>query len=337
VDPPTGLPAAHAGAIAAAPKTEHHLHLEGALPYDVLHQWQPSRVPADPPFRAPGFRFASFEQFDTTLLGHATAWFTTAERYHEAARIVLSRLAAQQVRYVELSFHLPIAPLIGVPAREILDAITAAASGDIELRVFAAMRRDSYNSPLQATIDDLPSWDDLAGVDLHGPETLPTQAWSARVWHAAAAAGKITKCHAGEFDGPLRVREAIEVLGVRRIDHGTRAAGDPEVLALAADHGVVFDMCPASNVHLQVVADLAAFPLQAITAAGVPVTISTDDPLLFPETLTATHQALAAHLGLTPAESRDLLAAGHTAADITDSQREQWLADLTTAFRPTLT
>jgi adenosine deaminase len=76
-------------------------------------------------------------------------------------------------------------------------------------------------------------------------------------------------------------------------------------------------------------------PLQAITAAGVPVTISTDDPLLFPETLTATHQALAAHLGLTPAESRDLLAAGHTAADITDSQREQWLAELNAAFHPT--
>ncbi len=123
---------------------------------------------------------------------------------------------------------------------------------------------------------------------------------------------------------------------MRRIEHGTRAAGDPDVLALAADRGVVFDMCPASNVHLQVVADLAAFPLRAITAAGVPVTISTDDPLLFPETLTATHQALAAHLGLTPAESRDLIAAGHTAADITPTQRAQWLADLSTAFRHAL-
>ncbi len=77
--------------IQALPKTETHLHVEGALPYELLVALDPARWPPDPPFRARAYRYASFPDFERILLEHALPWFTTAERYHEAARRMFSK------------------------------------------------------------------------------------------------------------------------------------------------------------------------------------------------------------------------------------------------------
>ena len=106
-----------------------------------------------------------------------------------------------------------------------------------------------------------------------------------RVWARVRAAGKVTKCHAGEFDGAHRVREAITELGVTRIQHGVRAIEDPSVVALAAEQGVTFDVCPISNVRLQVFPSIAEHPIRRLGEAGVRCTVSTDDPLCFGNTV----------------------------------------------------
>src|SRR5471032_1690192 len=100
--------------IQALPKTETHLHVEGALPYELLTAWQPDRFPPNPPFRARSHRFASFPEFERTLLDAALPWFTSAEQYHLAAAAVFQKHLAQNVRYVETSFHLPITGFIHV-------------------------------------------------------------------------------------------------------------------------------------------------------------------------------------------------------------------------------
>ncbi|WP_081722120.1 adenosine deaminase family protein [Geminisphaera colitermitum] len=307
--------------IQSLPKTETHLHLEGALPYELLHQWDPARFPARPAFLSPAHRFPDFPSFDALLLGHAVPWFTSAQRYHDAARAVFARHLSQNVRYVEISFHLPIIGFIHTPGREILSAIRSAVPAGLEVRIFAGMLRDSYDGPLRSVIDDLENWDGLAGVDLHGNEAAPTQAWTAPVWQRLRAAGKITKSHAGEFDGPDRVREAIEQLGVTRIQHGVRAIEDPAVVALAAERGVTFDTCPISNVKLGVAPSLATHPLARLLRAGVRCTLSTDDPLLFGNTLNGEYAALATEAGFTRATLAQLACNGWDVADIPHATR----------------
>jgi adenosine deaminase len=108
------------GFIQSLPKTETHLHLEGALPYELLRAWKPETYPENPYFHAPDFRYPTFPKFDETLLGHALPWFVSPERYHEAAKAIFAKHVAQNVRYVETSFHLPVGGFIGVPPREIL-------------------------------------------------------------------------------------------------------------------------------------------------------------------------------------------------------------------------
>lgn len=314
--------------IQAFPKTETHLHIEGALPYELLHAWQPEKYPATPAFHALDYRFGTFSLFDEILLGHALPWFTSAQRYYESARETFAKHVAQNVRYVETSFHLPVTQFINTPGQEIITAIRAAVPPGLEVRIFAGMLRTDYAGPMQGVIDDLENWDDLAGVDLHGHEAVPTEGWTAKVWARIRAAGKITKCHAGEFDGPGRVREAIELLGVNRVQHGIRAMEEPAVVALARERGVTFDTCPISNVKLRVVPSLAAHPLRRLMQAGVRCTVSTDDPLVFGNSLNGEYASLASDAGFTKAELAQVARNGWEVAEVSSATRQSRIAEI---------
>lgn len=314
--------------IHSLPKTETHLHLEGALPYELLTAWQPERFAANPAFHAVDFRFETFPKFDEVLLGHALPWFISAERYHEAAKAVFAKHLAQNVGYVETSFHLPVTGFIGVPGKEIIAAIRSAVPAGLEVRIFAGMLRTDYTGPMRAVIDDLERWDELAGVDLHGFEPVPTEAWTAPVWARLREAGKVTKCHAGEFDGAARVREAIDLLGVSRVQHGVRASEDPAVMRLAAERRVTFDVCPISNVRLRVAPSMAEHPLRTLMQAGVRCTVSTDDPLVFNNSLEDEYAALADEGGFSREELAELAINGWAVADVPGSIRERNIAEI---------
>lgn len=314
--------------IQALPKTETHLHVEGALPYELLAAWRPGQWPPDPQFRARTYRYATFPEFEKILLDHALHWFTSAERYREAAQAIFAQHVAQNVRYVETSFHLPVTGSIKVPGPEIIAAIRAAVPAGLEVRIFAGMLRSDFGGELRPTIDQLHTWDGLAGVDLHGFEQMPTHPDTAAVWARLRAAGKVTKCHAGEFDGAARVREAIETLGVTRIQHGVRAIEDPAVVRLAAERGVTFDVCPISNVGLNVVRSMKEHPLRRLMQAGVRCTVSTDDPLCFANSIAEEYETLARELDFTCAELAQVARNGWAVADVSRSARQAALDEI---------
>ena len=314
--------------IHALPKTETHLHVEGALPYELLMAWRPQQYPANPPYRSRSYRYRSFPDFEKILLDAALPWFTTAERYHEACKVMFAKHVTQNVRYVETSFHLPVTKFINVPGPEIIAAIRAAVPAGLAVRIFAGMLRTDITGDLRPTINQLHNWDGLAGVDLHGFETQPTAIETAEVWARIRAAGKVTKCHAGEFDGAARVREAIELLGVKRVQHGVRAIEDPAVVRLAAERGVTFDICPISNVGLRVVPSMREHPIRRLMAAGVRCTVSTDDPLCFANSLIEEYTVLALELGFTRAELAQIARNGWEVADVTPAVRAAALAEI---------
>ncbi|MDO8542729.1 MAG: adenosine deaminase [Opitutaceae bacterium] len=314
--------------IQALPKTETHLHVEGALPYELLTDWDPEQWPPDPLFRSRSYRYATFPDFERILLDHALPWFTTAERYHQAAKVIFAKHVAQNVRYVETSFHLPIVTLTKLTGPEIIAAIRAAVPDGLEVRILAGMLRSDIAGELRPIIEQLHDWDGLAGVDLHGNEQLPTHPDTAALWARIRAAGKMTKCHAGEFDGPARVREAIEVLGVRRIQHGIRAIEDPAVVRLAVAHGATFDVCPLSNVGLKVVSALKEHPIRRLMTAGVRCTVSTDDPLCFANTLTEEYESLATELTFTRKELAQVARNGWEVADVGAEVRNRMTASI---------
>lgn len=314
--------------IQSLPKTETHLHVEGALPYELLHAWDPRRWPANPAFRERGYRYVTFPDFEKQLLDNAVPWFTSAERYHEAAKVIFARLEAQNVHYVETSFHLPMVEFVRIPGPEIIAAIRSAAPKHFHVRVFTGMPRNIFGGPMSYLLDEVFKWSDLAGIDLHGDEAMPTDPATAAYWANARAAGLVTKCHAGEFSGAYRVREAVEQLGVTRIQHGVRAIEDPAVVQLCAERGVTFDMCPISNVGLKVVPSMEQHPLRRLLAAGVRCTLSTDDPLCFANTLSEEYLAVSQALGFSRRELAQIARHGWEIALLPEEKKRPFLAQL---------
>lgn len=121
----------------------------------------------------------------------------------------------------------------------------------------------------------------------------------AEAFAIAKAAGLQSTPHAGELVGPESVREAIEDLAADRVLHGVRAIEDPTLVAELAERGIPLDVCPTSNVLLDVVEALAEHPLPRLLEAGVRCSINADDPILFGPNILAEYEACRATLGLT--------------------------------------
>jgi len=148
----------------------------------------------------------------------------------------------------------------------------------------------------------------VVGFGLSNDETRGDTGAFAKAFRLARSAGLLAVPHAGELRGPRSVRAAVEQLGAARLGHGVRSVEDPGVLALLAERQVVCEVCPASNVALGVLPDLASVPVVALREAGVPVALGADDPLLFHAGLLAQYEAARTHLGLADDALADLAA-----------------------------
>ncbi len=316
--------------IRALPKAETHLHMEGACPFELLQRADPVRHARPPVFWEESFKYTSFNQFMDLYVAYCGEFFTSAERYHDAARIVLATCAAQGCRYVETSFHLPTLLSMKDTGPEVIRAIKAAAPRGLELRVFAGMCHDTYQGAGKDLVDDALSWPELDGIDLHGCEDLPLEPWTGEVWARARRAGKFTKAHAGEFMGAGFMERILDELGVTRIEHGIRSVESQATLARLRREGIALDVCPLSNVKLAVsgIRSMADHPIRRLFDAGITVTVSSDDPFFLNNTLTQEYEALHRDLGFSRSELVRVAENSLRVALVPEHVRGAWLNEL---------
>jgi len=316
--------------VASLPKAEMHLHLEGACPLALIERASPGRFDGVPPMWDDAFRYGSFDQFMELYIEFCSAVFTSAEAYHECAKRVLRDCAAQNCRYVETSFHIGSLFSGEMTGPELVQAVLEAAPPGLEVRVYVGMCHDDYEGMGKDLIDDCVNWGNLTGIDLHGPEYLPLEPWTAAVWKRAGGAGKKLKAHAGEFMPAGFVRRCVEELGVRRIEHGVRAVEDPAVVELLLAEDVTLDVCPISNLKLQVqgVPRMAAHPIRQLVDAGVRCTVNSDDPFMFGNTLSEEYYALAMALGFSRAELAEIARNAFDVADWDSPERDACIEEL---------
>lgn len=314
------------------PKTETHLHIEGALPYQLLTELDSERFPEAPDFRQSSFRYPNFVEFENLLIDHAVSWFNSAERYHEACKRIFENLASLNVKYVETSFHLHMVEFIGVDGPDILSAIKSAAPEGLEVRVIGGMVRNGYTDVMRPILDTLHKWEELDGIDLHGQEWLDLEEWTPPVWKRCRDAGKIIKCHAGEFGGPEKIYEALDTLGASRIQHGVRAVEDKALVKRLADEGAVLDVCPLSNEKLRVFPSLEQHSLRELVDAGVTCTINTDDPLCFANDILDEYRAVAQRLGFTKAELAQFAKNGFEHSQLDKTSKKEFIDQIDSAL-----
>jgi aminodeoxyfutalosine deaminase len=156
--------------------------------------------------------------------------------------------------------------------------------------------------------------DGLISFGLGGPEAGVPRPQFKPYFDKARAAGLHSVPHAGETTGPETIWDAVRDLGAERIGHGIAAARDPRLLAHLADNGITLEVCPTSNVRTRAVASLDEHPLPALVAAGVPVTVNSDDPPMFGTSLEEEYAVAARLLDLDAAGVADLARAAVTAS-----------------------
>jgi adenosine deaminase len=295
--------------IAGMPKVELHVHHVGsASPQTVAslaarHEGSTS-VPADPDRLREYFVFTDFAHFIDVYLS-VVDLVRTPEDVELLTYEVAADLAAQNVRYVELTL---------TPYSSIRGGIAAEAYCDA---IESARRRARENLGIELVwCFDIPGQDGLPAAEstldvalrlqpeglvsfgLGGPEIGVGRPQFAPYFARARAAGLHSVPHAGESTGPETVRDALDHLGAERIGHGIAAVHDSDLLARLAREQVPLEVCPTSNVRTRSVPSLAEHPLPALVAAGVPVSINTDDPPMFGTTLNQEYAVAAELLGL---------------------------------------
>ena len=313
--------------VQSLPKTETHLHLEGALPLELLRRVRPEF--AQPPASwAHNFKFRDFEHFEQELLDMAFAWFTSPARYHEAAKVIFARLAAQNVKYVETSFASGSLEYLRLNGREVLSAIHSAVPEGLEVRIFLGIHHNGAGPEMMPVLEEALGWKELAGIDLHGVEDVPIEPWTAPYWEAARKAGKYTKAHAGEFMGADFVRRIMDELRPSRIEHGVRAMENRAVVQELIKRDIALDICPISNHKLMPGISLFNHPIRRLFDAGVKVTISTDDPISFGNRINDEYIALVEKSGFTRRELVKIARNGFEVALMPEEQKRPWLQQL---------
>jgi adenosine deaminase len=148
----------------------------------------------------------------------------------------------------------------------------------------------------------------------------------ARVFAQARKEGFVGVAHAGEEGPPDYVREAIDVLHVKRIDHGNRAMEDPALVARIVRERIPLTVCPLSNKALQTCPDLTLHPLRRMLQAGLLVTVNSDDPSYFGGYVNENFVAVQEALALTPAEIATLARNSFVASFMSDHDKAGALA-----------
>lgn len=321
--------------IAAAPKVELHVHHIGATSLgtlaDLAARHPDVGVPTDPQALATFYEFTDFDHFIRVYLA-VSRLLTTADDVYRLTVGNLADLAAQQVRYAEVTVTPNAILAEGVPRDGLIEALDAARADAASwgLAVNWILDIPGYpGAPAEVVLDlcERRPPAGLVALGLGGPET-PRQDF-ADYFARARALGLGSVPHAGEAAGPDSVRAAVTWLKADRIGHGVRAVEDPELTAELAAAGIHLEVCPTSNLRTRVVSSLEQHPLATLVAAGISVSINSDDPPMFGTTLTRELQLAATLVG--PRKIPDLLRNAINASYATEELKRSYRAELAAA------
>ncbi len=296
------------------PKVELHLHLEGAIPLDAL--WQLIQKyggdPSVPTLEAlkQHFVYRDFNHFIDTWV-----WKNDFLRQYEdftfIAEAVARDMAGQNIRYAEVFFSPPDFARHGLETQGLAEAIRAGLNQvpAIEIALIPDVVRDFGPGQAAQTLEDAADVKELGvvGIGLGGSEDAYPPEPFAPVFARARQLGMHTTAHAGEAAGAESIWGAIRSLKVERIGHGTHAEEDEALLDYLAEHKIPLEMCPISNLRTGSVDSLADHPIRRYFARGIIVTVNTDDPVMFGNSLAEEYQSLERVLGFRRDDIRALI------------------------------
>ncbi|MFF1573800.1 adenosine deaminase [Leifsonia sp. NPDC058292] len=324
-------------ALFSLPKAELHLHIEGTLEPDLVFELA-GRNGVSLPFASVDDLRSKYEFSDLQSfldLYYATMdVLRTEDDFAELTRRYLAKAASQGVRHVELFFDPQAHTTRGVRLETVVDGIGAALDEaerdlDISSGIILSFLRDRPAEDAEATLmAGLSRSERIIAVGLDSAEVGNPPGLFEDVFARARDEGLRAVAHAGEEGPPEYIIEALDLLQVERIDHGIRAIEDPALVARLAAESIPLTVCPLSNVRLRAVPVLADHPILRLDAAGVAVTVNSDDPAYFGGYVGDNFVALRDALGLTADDAARFARTSITASFASDDRKTALLAEL---------
>lgn len=318
------------------PKAELHLHIEGTLePQLKLKLAQRNHVDIGQ---------KTIEDVQKTYDYHDLASFLAVyypamnvlqheEDFYDLAWAYLQRAAANNVRHVEIFFDPQAHTSRGIPFATVINGLHQAVVDARALNVDAALimcflRDFSKESARQTLAQAMQYRDKIIGIGLDSDEHNNPPLKFARQFEDAAAAGLhlTTHCDIDQKDSIEHIRQALEIMDVERLDHGTNIVEDPDLVALAAQRKIGLTACPLSNSFVS--PDMKGKEITELLKAGVQISINSDDPAYFKGYISDNYYAVAQKYQLTQAQIIQLAKNSFNAAWISDQQKQLYLAEI---------
>jgi adenosine deaminase len=323
--------------IRALPKAELHLHIEGTLEPEMMFELAGKHGIALPYPSVEALRAAyNFSDLQSFLdIYYAGAQVLRDENdFYALTEAYVRRAHADGVVHAEIFFdpqthtarRVPFEAVIGGVREALLDAERTL--GVTHRLILCFLRHLSAEEAMRTLTEALPYAEVITAVGLDSSEAGHPPAKFASVFERARAEGFLTVAHAGEEGPPAYIHEALDLLRVRRVDHGVRSEQDPELLSRLARERVPLTVCPLSNVKLRVFDRIEDHNLKRLLERGLCVTVNSDDPAYFGGYIAENYLAVCRGLGLTQDQIAQLASNSIEASFLPAADKVRWLEEI---------
>lgn len=328
--------------IQGMPKVELHIHIEGSLEPELMFTLAERNGVA--------LRFKSVEEVRrayqfTDLQSFLDIYYEGAsvllkeEDFYDMTWAYLEKVSSQNVRHSEIFFDPQTHTDRGVSFETVIRGIRRAQEdAEQQLKITSRLimcflRHLSAEAAMQALDQALPYREWIVGVGLDSSEVGNPPSKFTEVFEKARSEGFLTVAHAGEEGPPEYVWQALDLLHVKRIDHGVRSEGDPNLVDRLVREQIPLTVCPLSNIKLRGFETMADHNLKRLLDLGLCVTVNSDDPAYFGGYMTENFLAVQHALGLDKEDLQRLAQNAIQASFISKQQRKRLLDELNEYFK----
>jgi adenosine deaminase len=315
------------------PKAELHIHIEGSLEPELMFDIA-RRNSVALRFRSVdelrhAYAFTDLQSF-LDIYYEGASVLRTERDFYEMTAAYVRRAVADNVRHAEIFFDPQTHTSRGISFQTVFRGISGALrDGPISSKlILCFLRHLSAESAMKTLEAALPFKSGIVAVGLDSSELGNPPSKFASVFSRARSEGLLTVAHAGEEGPPSYIREAIDLLGVSRIDHGVRCLEDPQLVQEIVARKIPLTVCPLSNVKLRVFRTMEDHNLRTLLHRGVRATINSDDPAYFGGYIADNFQAAAEALALTESDIRQLARNSFEASFLSPEEKEMFLRQI---------
>ena len=319
------------------PKAELHLHIEGTFEPELMFKIA-QRNNINIPYSSvneieAAYDFNCLQDF-LNIYFQGAGVLITEQDFYDLTYSYLEKCALQNVRHTEIMFDPQTHTERGVKFETVLKGISKACEdaeeklGVTSLLIMSYLRHLSEENAFKTLQQSLPFKNKIAAVGLDSSEKGNPPSKFKKVFEASVKEGYIPLAHAGEEGSSDYVWEAIDILGIKRIDHGNNALQDENLIKEIVARDIALTVCPLSNTALQVVDNLENHPLKQMMNAGLKVTINSDDPAYFGGHINKNYTEIQNALNLTKHDLYQLAKNSFQYSLLNEIKKQQYLKEL---------